>query len=534
MNMDKHIEEESLQSKDTARRGLSRRSFLQGLGATIGALLAGCRAVREEQAEIPAATVEVATPKPSETPTATAEAVPSTPSETPTPTATPPAEESAVEAGSSGGIDAALSNAPNVPIGTARGIHPGRVVWVHDPAATSWDGREGFWWEDRHLPPDVVSRMLSDSIQTLTGEGTNAAAWGALFRHYNVTHNRSDAGYRAGETIAIKLNLNSGTAHDQRDNATFTSPQLVSALLRQLVEEVGVPAEAITAYDAIRLVPDAIYEPCAVAPLEGVHFVEWEGGVGREQYARDLARQVHWSSQDVQGNPTYLPTCVTEADYLINVASLKGHNLAGVTLCAKNHLGSICCDLDGEPTQTAPQGAGIHGTIAAHDYGGRDPEWTWKQRPYGTYSALVDLMAHPDLGEKTVLFLLDAFYVAQHQSVGVEPRSRWQSAPFSGDWTSSLFASQDGVAIDSAGADFLRAEPTIAALPNVLPPHSTYDNYLHEAALIDQPPSGTAYGPTGERVTLTSLGVHEHWNNAQEKAYTRNLGTGEGIELVRG
>jgi hypothetical protein len=27
--------------------------------------------------------------------------------------------------------------------------------------------------------------------------------------------------------------------------------------------------------------------------------------------------------------------------------------------------------------------------------------------------------------------------------------------------------------------------------------------------------------------------VHEHWNNAVEKKYTRNLGTGNGIELVK-
>ena len=28
----------------------------------------------------------------------------------------------------------------NSPVGTAKGIHPGRVVWVHDPDATDWQG----------------------------------------------------------------------------------------------------------------------------------------------------------------------------------------------------------------------------------------------------------------------------------------------------------------------------------------------------------------------------------------------------------
>jgi hypothetical protein len=27
--------------------------------------------------------------------------------------------------------------------------------------------------------------------------------------------------------------------------------------------------------------------------------------------------------------------------------------------------------------------------------------------------------------------------------------------------------------------------------------------------------------------------VHEHWNNPEDKEYTRNLGTGDGIELVK-
>jgi hypothetical protein len=43
----------------------------------------------------------------------------------------------------------------------------------------------------------------------------------------------------------------------------------------------------------------------------------------------------------------------------------------------------------------------------------------------------------------------------------------------------------------------------------------------------------TFYNPNGDSVRLQSLGVHEHWNNAAEKKYSRNLGTGNGIELVR-
>jgi hypothetical protein len=138
---------------------------------------------------------------------------------------------------------------------------------------------------------------------------------------------------------------------------------------------------------------------------------------------------------------------------------------------------------------------------------------------------MVDLMGHKDLGGKTILYLIDALYAAPHQSVGPE---RWQSAPFGGHWTASVLLSQDLVAIESVAVDFFAAEPTQARMVGEV------DNYLHEAALAHQPPSGTRYDPHGSGSPLASLGVHEHWNSPERKQYSRNLGTGQGIELVTG
>jgi hypothetical protein len=102
------------------------------------------------------------------------------------------------------------------------------------------------------------------------------------------------------------------------------------------------------------------------------------------------------------------------------------------------------------------------------------------------------------------------------------------TAPFNGSWASSLLASQDPVAIDSVAVDFLRAE--WLHLPRM--PGS--DDYLHEAALANNPPSGTFYDPnhTAKTQRLASLGVHEHWNNVKDRKYSRNFGGSEGIELV--
>jgi hypothetical protein len=161
---------------------------------------------------------------------------------------------------------------------------------------------------------------------------------------------------------------------------------------------------------------------------------------------------------------------------------------------------------------------------------------TWglpfQERKMGSYNTLVDLMGHKDLGGKTILYLIDGLYAVAHEQAVISDSScKWQMAPFNNNWASSILVSQDLVAIESVGVDFYRTE---AALNKYF--HYTYgnvDNYLHEAALADNPPSGTYYAPSGTH--LQSLGVHEHWNNATDKLYSRNIDpiNGKGIELVQ-
>jgi hypothetical protein len=432
----------------------------------------------------------------------------------------------ATQTSASAGVDVSATEI----IGTARGIFPGRVVWVHNPAAAKWDGQKGYWWEDANLDQSVVNEMLSRGLLQQTGASDEKSAWDALSRYFNESHKKPGSGYLAGEKIAIKVNMNTVSKANYKGNGAFTSPQLIFTLLEQLVKNAGVTANAITVYDAIRYIPDCIYDRCQTPELKGVRFVDYEGGKGREKSERDLNVQMQWS-EDVKGSPTYLPTVVTQASYMINIGGLKGHNLAGVTLCAKNHFGTIMADWKGQVTLNAPQGANLHATVAAHAYSWGE-EWTWPKRPMGTYNALVDLIGHPDLGGKTLLYLVDGLYAVQNQNADVASEHRWQSAPFNGHWTSSLLFSQDNLAIDSVGLDMIYAEPSITALPDIIPPGSTTDNYLHEAAKADKSPSGTVYKPDGKTV-LGSLGVHEHWNNANDKQYSRNLKTGEGIELLK-
>ena len=59
------------------------------------------------------------------------------------------------------------------------------------------------------------------------------------------------------------------------------------------------------------------------------------------------------------------------------------------------------------------------------------------------------------------------------------------------------------------------------------------DDYLHQAADSSLWPDNIVYDPDNDGILIASLGVHEHWNDSLHKAYTRNLGTGNGIELFK-
>lgn len=394
------------------------------------------------------------------------------------------------------------TDAPNHPLGEGQGIHPGRVVWFHDPAAAHWDGKTGEWWEDANTDQHAVDRMVSSSLRSLTGAASDKQAWAALFRYFNRTHKLGDAGYRPGEKVVIKINQNQDRPGTWRRGAGMPSPQVLHAVVAQLVRTAGVPAGEITIYDASRYIGDPLYKKIG-ADFAAVRFIVSPrmAGDGRGEAIPDKSNPIHFSQP---GLPTaYVPECVTGSKYLINLALLRPHTLFGVTLTAKNHFGSTFFPDNGGWTP-----APLHNTGS-------------RSRPMGSYNCLVDLIGFRHLGGKTLLYMLDGLYPAEHQGGQV---MRFQS--FGGHWVSSLFASQDPVAIDSVGLDFLRNEPKATQV------RGNPDNYLHEAALADKPPSGTVYDPGHDGTRLRSLGVHEHWNNAVEKRYSRNLGKREGIELV--
>ena len=412
----------------------------------------------------------------------------------------------------------------NSPVGIAKGVNPGRVAWAHDPDATDWDGPgDGHWWEPEHTSQPSVDKMMDRAIHALADDTDSAAAWDKLFKHFNQVCGKGNVGYTAGEKIAIKVNFVSCMeVWSRREpteprrynlrNADYmnTSPQMITAVLRHLVKHAGVNQADITVGDPIGYFPNEYYAICT-AKFPNVQYLAYTGKFGR-RHSKSSSVPLYWSTPAAaELNTEHLPVCYAEAAYMINLATLKSHNdFAGVTLCAKNHYGSL-----------------LRTPIEADGFYDMHKDLPYPTPGMGHYRPLVDLMGHDHLGGKTVLYVIDGLYGGKHAKER-SPRI-WNSAPFNGDWPSSLLLSQDPVAIDSVGFDFLYAEWDDA------PHKSGTTDYLVEAALADNPPSGTFYDPNhkGNEVRLKSLGVQEHWNNPQEKQYSRNLGTGKGIELVK-
>lgn len=390
---------------------------------------------------------------------------------------------------------------PNIPLGTAKGTFPGRVAWGHNPEVASWDGITGFWWEDAYNNAEGTGSLLHNTLLSLSDKKTEKEAWEELFTFFNQTKQDKKQAYRAGEKIAIKINMNNTDAHES-SNRINANPQLVLALLTSLITQAGIAEEDIVVSDPSRFITDNIFDKChAVFPK--VRFIDHNGGNGREKAT--FVKEGFVYSYDFDGMTRDLATCFVEADYIINMALMKGHVTQGVTLGSKNFFG--CVDIETDWRKNA------HCSGFSQSSEGK--------RQYSVYP---DFIGHKNLGEKTILYLIDGIY--SHKYVDGVPEYKWTMAPFNNDWPGSLFASQDAVAIESVVLDFVLEEWPDA-------PDMMYSDYaMEEMALANNPPSGAVYDPERDGTTLESLGVTEHWNNANDKQYSRNMKTGEGIELV--
>ncbi|HEX2975662.1 MAG TPA: DUF362 domain-containing protein [Bacteroidales bacterium] len=439
---------------------------------------------------------------------------------------------------------------PNQPMGKAMGIYPGRVVWIWNPDATNekfehndYDNYN-FYCSTQNNNPAVISKMFQDGMLKLTGKKNIKKSWESVFRYFNTKKFNKDKGYTKGEKIFIKINqgqsrwvLNQAdkdngfyipknltdSQADKRRKAdmipTENGPYVVLELLRELINEVGVAQEDISIGDPMCPIWGHNYEVWA-KEFPNVKYIDKNTTkFGRTQIKLTEAEVLFYSDKKTKDK---LYDVTVNANYLINLTTLKAHGAAGISLTAKSHFGNV-----GRGTANHLH----YSHIAARREGTPD------NAGYKKYRVFVDLMGSKYLGQNTLIWLVDGLFGGG--SSEIKGPVKYLMAPFNNDWSSSIFMSLDPVAIESVGYDFLREEwngqRTHDAVNNdweSMAATNGVDDYMHQAADPANWPEGIKYDPDNSGSLVPVLGVHEHWNNPVDKQYSRNLGKGNGIELV--
>jgi len=442
---------------------------------------------------------------------------------------------------------------PNSPMGIAQGIHPGRVIWVWDSAATNenctnyanlngvLDPQDDAWHMAKNNNPVVIDSMLFEAITNLVGVSDNSQAWDSIFTYFNKKHGNGNVGYTSGEKVFIKTNAtstygnagsgsyNSDLSMDDHGHGTpfcaETNPYVVLSMLRQLVYSAGVTEENIIVGDPMKNIYQEFYElwhnefPNITYLGNDIHYSGIEDliSLGRTPVSISNTAEIFYSDLGTvmpDAISDYLYSVFEEADYLINIPTLKAHACAGITLAAKNHYGS----------HTRQIAMHLHKGLLS--YTNDNPD----RLGYHLYRTQVDILSHELLGRNTLFVLVDGLYPSEE---AISTPYKWESFPFDDDWCSSIFISLDQVAIESVCHDFLRTEYNGELVSECRPNWDGVDDYLHQAADSSNWPEDIIYDPDNNGILYASLGVHEHWNNAINKQYTRNLETGDGIELIK-
>jgi Domain of unknown function (DUF362) len=310
------------------------------------------------------------------------------------------------------GSDARVSFAAS---GTPKGIFPGRVAWVYNSNAALWTGA-GNYWDASVNPQAEYNQSFTAGIAALSGGTNDADSWNKIFRWFNNSHNRTGAGYQAGDIIAIKINQNNSPAPAaDHGNAMNSNPQTSVAVVTSLVNA-GVPQADIWIGDPSRAVTDNVFNPIHKT-FPKVRVVDYFGNNGR--LTTGVTNGV-FPNTDVKDAEA---ACFYNARYIINEPLLKGHIGQMITFGAKNLYG-------------------LNGIL---------PNWQDNHRhPHD--NALTAYMTNANFGGKVILWCMDAMYPSPE--LDGAPFNGVALKPFNGKQMSSFIMSLDGVAEECVSYDF--------------------------------------------------------------------------------
>ncbi len=440
-----------------------------------------------------------------------------------------------------------LPDGSNNPMGSGLGVYSGRVAWVMDKDATNENCTNiltDAFFMAKNNSQSTIDKMTDDGIKVIGGKGSVKDSWSAIFKSFNLKKTGTASDYTPNQTIFIKINngqaiwaINYSDLSEKGNTSSTgirnaaiaeTTPATVLAFVRQLVDSCNVPQNKIYIADPMGHVYKST-SSIVLAKYPNVKILDKDNytNLGRTTTAGWVNDVIVYSDKGTvmpDGIKDAIMKEMNDADYQINIAALKAHARAGMTLTAKQHFGTHGNHPGGYGFGSPYLHSGLICTVS------NDVMTSGVRGEYKSYRVLTDLMGHEKLGGNTVLFVVDGLWGGIES---VDTAVKWKTAPFNYDWPSSLFISQDAVALESVCLDFLRAEAKVNPAFKDRPFFPAIDDHLHQAADKANWPSGLTYDPEGDGTSMPSLGIHEHWNDDNNRQYSKNLSiAGTGIELV--
>jgi len=291
-----------------------------------------------------------------------------------------------------------------------------RVVWLHDPKATFWEG-QGYYGD--YVDQNRVNAMIERGIKVLTGESNAELAWQHILPDYS-----------QGKKIAIKININ----NKGRDNNIDALASPVNGVIAGL-KSIGVSESDVYVMEPSRQFVTRIGDPILALYPNVLLWDTYWGGV--------YDHKVTYNSNDPSliinhSNPglsdSLLPDQLADVSYIINIPIIKGHpGGAEITLTFKNNFG-YCKDINRFHPYTYPSSS----------------DYSYDMNP------LIDIYLNSHIRDKTVLIVGDALFGHRISNTGVP--EVWDT--FNGEFPNSLYLSVDPVAVDSVMWDFSNAEYT--------------------------------------------------------------------------
>jgi uncharacterized protein (DUF362 family) len=290
------------------------------------------------------------------------------------------------------------------------GPFPGRVVEVAHAGSVV----------DAAVQEPIAKAMVERGMAELVGAKEGVEGWRRLFA--------------PGDVVGIKVNP-VGAPHSISNYAT------VRAVIDGL-KAAGVRPRDIVVFDRYRRqfvragypeqLPDGVRWDASVEDYDGVQ-LDINGYDPKVFVAMELVALGRHDPKDDRTRRSHLSLIVSRnVDKIINVAVLKDHGSAGVTLALKNLSHGLVNNVSRSHSR--------HDTNACNTF-------------------IPAVVAHPTIRQKVVLHVLDGLKAVYQGGPGARPEYTW---PYR-----SLFFATDPVALDLIGWDIIDAKRKEVGLPPV-------------------------------------------------------------------